>query len=80
MAKNNTTRQEKFEDYRNSINKSDNEKNNQIHKEERKTKLNDLIAYFKKKEKRKLIIYYSILALCIIIGIILLVYFGVNYL
>ena len=80
MTKNNTTRQEKFEDYRNSINRSDNEKNNQIHKEERKAKLNDLIIYFKKKEKRKLIIYYSILALCIIIGIILLVYFGVNYL
>ena len=52
MTKNNTTRQEKFEDYRNLINRSDNEKNNQIHKEEKKAKLNDLIIYFKKKEKR----------------------------
>ena len=80
MNKKEITRQEKFEDYRNSINRSDNELHNQIKEDKNKYKKNSLVEYFKENTRKKYIIYYSLLAISLVIVIILLVYLGINYL
>lgn len=81
MKRNESTRKEKYKEYRDSIIQEGDidEATSDITIEE-KPKLNSLIIEFKKKRVRKLTAYYIFITILLILAIILVTYIGIKYL
>ena len=85
MGKKEVTRQEKFENYRNSIEEATFQEENTVKSSELKAKnkqprkkVKPIVLDWMKKKRKKLFWYYFCISLFAIITIIVLVYFGVK--
>ncbi len=81
MKRNESTRKEKYKEYRDSIiQEGDIDESTSDITIEEKPKLNSLIIEFKKKRVRKLTAYYIFITILLILAIILVTYIGIKYL
>lgn len=81
MKRNESTRKEKYKDYRDSIiQEGDIDESTSDITIEEKPKLNSLIIEFKKKRVRRLTAYYIFITILLILAIILVTYIGIKYL
>ena len=81
MGKNEVTREQKFEEYRNSMTTSESEvktKENVKAKKITKPSLKPLIVEAKKAKRKKYLWYFFFVSLFAIASIIVLIYFGVK--
>ena len=81
MGKNEVTREQKFEEYRNSIATSESEakpKENLKAKKTKKPSLKPLIVEAKKAKRKRRFWYFFFVSLFAITSIIVLIYFGVK--
>ena len=81
MGKNEVTREQKFEEYRNSMTSSESEvktKENVKSKKAQKPTLKPLIVEAKKAKRKRCFWYFFLVSLFAIASIIVLIYFGVK--